>query len=724
MGLPEIEKGNSEHTPSILDERSTYNTTTSTKRTVTAWFRSFILCGQSPPTWRFLHRRSHFEHSSHQNEHSPQSGFQVRLSTIRSLDISQTSVATFSIKDSIRSTPGGLIDNDKTEDVLEGSLITPQLYLAMPYDNSIRLLRICKGALSDPIEVALEFARLDDSIPEYEALSYVWGSSIRVSHIIHQTTQEPIPVTENLYDALKGLRQTGQDRLIWVDALCINQADGNEKGAQVRKMNFVYTKATRVIVWLGPDEDDQANGAFGMLCSLADVEGDHPHYETRSQDYAPHVPEPCVEIKKEDFELWRKVMAFFCSTWFTRLWVLQEIALAEDAIFVWGDCSISWTYVGSAIKSIRKNESMSSLLHTRNLHNAFLMWHLSTICRNAGRDEPKNGDNNLLKPRSGLISFLHLLDIIRSFEATDPRDKIYGLLGFPTMLDDRNADSIVPDYSFSTGRIYTDVTCSYLVREKNLDILAWVLYDSSLPRAKEHIDDLPTWVPNFNSAATVFTLSNTNNGHQYSAGFSRPVSLGTCTGSHLLHLEGAVLDTISKIGHSVTYVPIENVDQHLKPLMQWYLDAGTSLRELTKILTGGRTKRGLLSSPLQKEECEACLSKAVEDYGLDTSTLSTESSKSSPKGDSTWKGTIWRVITYRQPFVTKSGRIGLGPQGLKEGDAVAVLWGGQCPFVISEADSQQRMLKGQCYVEDWMDGDAVAEFVREKGKETVMFEFV
>ncbi len=93
----------------------------------------------------------------------------------------------------------------------------------MPHEDSVRLLRLCKGELSDPVEVVLEFARLDDTIPEYEALSYVWGSNVTVSHIIHKTTQDHIPVTRNLYDALKGVRQTGQDRLIWVDALCINQ---------------------------------------------------------------------------------------------------------------------------------------------------------------------------------------------------------------------------------------------------------------------------------------------------------------------------------------------------------------------------------------------------------------------------------------------------------------------------------------------------------------------
>ena len=111
------------------------------------------------------------------------------------------------------------------------SLRTPNLYEHLICENSIRLLRIYKGISSDPVEVTLVLARLDDLSLEYRALSYVWGSSVTVSHIIHQTTQTPIPVTKNLYDALKGHRQVEQDRVIWAGALCINQKDDKDKSA-------------------------------------------------------------------------------------------------------------------------------------------------------------------------------------------------------------------------------------------------------------------------------------------------------------------------------------------------------------------------------------------------------------------------------------------------------------------------------------------------------------
>ncbi|KAH6639409.1 heterokaryon incompatibility protein-domain-containing protein [Boeremia exigua] len=582
----------------------------------------------------------------------------------------------------------------------------------MPYDNSIRLLRIHKGTTSDPIEVTLEFARLDDTSPEYEALSYVWGSSVPVSYIICRTTQTSITVTRNLYDALKGMRRVDRDRVMWVDALCINQHDSKEKGTQVRKMNSIYASAARVVVWLGADDAGDAEGAFGLLCWLANLEGEGAHLETRSQDRVPIILEREVDL--QDCNAWAKVMMFFCQTWFTRLWVLQEIVLAQDAIFMWGDYSIPWAHVGSAIESIRKNELIQSFLQSRNFHNAFLMWHLSTVFRNARHNQ-----------ESETLPFLHLLDVARSFEVTDPRDKIYGLLGLPTMYDDRSKDPIIPNYALSASRVYTDVTRKYISREQNLDILALVLCDSpNSPTDQEHIDDLPSWVPNFNSKTTASPISNTNAGHQYSTGLSRSVHFRTGARPELLQLEGTVLDTVRAMGASIPFVRAHNMQRHIELLIRWYINAGITVHGLAKILTGGRDRTGQRLPPYQEEEIVAFLTDTMGDIGAGLVGTPTEGLDFNRNEGLKWKETVWGFITYRQPFVTETGMFGLGPQGLEEGDAVVALWGGQCPFVISDAGNGRWTLKGECYVEDWMHSAVVEALVRKEKKKDVFFEFV
>jgi hypothetical protein len=92
----------------------------------------------------------------------------------------------------------------------------------------------------------------------YEALSYVWGASSKPQSIYVDTYE--LPVTANLYAALSHLRDRSFERIIWVDAVCINQEDNKEKEHQIQLIAKVYCQASRVIVWLGEaaDKSDQA----------------------------------------------------------------------------------------------------------------------------------------------------------------------------------------------------------------------------------------------------------------------------------------------------------------------------------------------------------------------------------------------------------------------------------------------------------------------------------
>lgn len=593
----------------------------------------------------------------------------------------------------------------------------------MPYDNSIRLLRIYKGAPSAAVEVSLDFAHLTDTSPPYEALSYVWGSG-GVSHIVHQPTQMAIPVTRNLYDALKGVRQVEKDRVIWVDALCINQTDGKEKGIQVRKMNSIYARASRVVVWLGTDEAGDANGAFRALCALANSKGASAQYSTKSQTCTP----PACEVfypKKDNFDLCSQVMRFFCQTWYTRLWVLQEIVLAQDAIFVWGDCSISWAHVGLAIEVIEKDRVMSRLFGTRNLQNAYIMWRLSVVNNSMERAIDKS-KSNLPEEEDINYSFLHLLDMARSFEVTDPRDKIYGILGFPTTGQGLNADSIIPDYTLSASEVYIQVTRSLLDEEQNLDILALVLNTPLSPHeAPVYIDGLPSWVPNFFSGETAFPFSNSNIGHQYTAGFSRPIEISQCAAPRVLGLRGAVLDTIQTVGSSIPLVDLYAIGPHLQVLIQWCNGVGISATTLAATLTAGRNKYGQLLSERERNELDVNLAAILESLKSESSLseLPADRQGLDVSGGSEWRAVLWRFIVYRQPFVTKLGEFGLGPRGMEEGDSIIVLWGGQCPFVTRKAEQGQWHLKGECFVESWVHGDAVEVLVRENRTEDTVFRF-
>ncbi|GKZ20223.1 hypothetical protein AbraIFM66951_001448 [Aspergillus brasiliensis] len=106
----------------------------------------------------------------------------------------------------------------------------------------------------------------------YEALSYVWGSGTRSQKITLNGCQ--FPVTDNLYVALSYLRNRQLDRVLWVDAICIDQNNLDEKVKQISLMRTIYAQAQNVIVWLGEayDDGDKALKGLRRLAEEQDID--------------------------------------------------------------------------------------------------------------------------------------------------------------------------------------------------------------------------------------------------------------------------------------------------------------------------------------------------------------------------------------------------------------------------------------------------------------------
>ncbi len=157
---------------------------------------------------------------------------------------------------------------------------------ASPYsvplpDGWIRLLQLMPDENEHaPIRCQLFNHRLLDSgggTHLYEALSYVWGSPEKPQ--VLSIGAGSLRITENLHAALQRLRDHSLPRIIWIDAVCINQDDPGERGRQVKSMAKIYAKASRVIVWLeeattgGEQADEEAatnsDRALELLCIAA-----------------------------------------------------------------------------------------------------------------------------------------------------------------------------------------------------------------------------------------------------------------------------------------------------------------------------------------------------------------------------------------------------------------------------------------------------------------------
>jgi len=140
---------------------------------------------------------------------------------------------------------------DSHEKALQG---TSSLLYRNLRDNEIRLLHLHPSRhFEAPIYTVLHTVNFDDG-PVYKALSYVWGSPTLTSTI--SVNGLDFEATTNLVSALRHLRGSRAVKVLWVDAVCINQPDNEERSHQVRQMSSIYRRATEVIAWLGESENN------------------------------------------------------------------------------------------------------------------------------------------------------------------------------------------------------------------------------------------------------------------------------------------------------------------------------------------------------------------------------------------------------------------------------------------------------------------------------------
>lgn len=157
------------------------------------------------------------------------------------------------------------------------------------------------------------------SHPEYEALSYVWGDTSIQRTIIFNGI--PFPVTQNLAIALHHLRLPDKSRRLWVDALCINQSDVQERNEQVGLMGESYSMANPVLVWLG-ESFDGSDEAFALMSKIATE-----NESELTDDVSQNVFSFCFQLIEKE--------------WFTRPWTIQELVLANQNPLV--GCGFAWT---------------------------------------------------------------------------------------------------------------------------------------------------------------------------------------------------------------------------------------------------------------------------------------------------------------------------------------------------------------------------------------------
>jgi hypothetical protein len=369
----------------------------------------------------------------------------------------------------------------------------------------IRILELYPGHPGDSVRCGLYTALL--SAQPYEALSYCWGDPEVTEAVTCNNAK--VQVTVNLAAALQALRRTDQPRLLWVDALCINQSSITERNEQVAIMRDIYNTAATTIVWLG-DMADDSDDAMALVPDLIQVRAAFCG-ETNGAWESPNKVQSIHALAEEDLDSYhirpvldeKRRTAFLRlldRPWFSRVWVVQETVMARKTQVFCGTSVVGFNDLCQASMVFNYLDLHDGIGIRRPLDRFYEFW-------DTGRKHAERYASSLFT-----LAMRH-----RQFQATDPRDKLYALSGIANDASGRAEKHMYlnwdhdkreirtteintlplelvgerPDYGVDVVTAYTKFATKILQTEVGLDVL------SAIHPSAQRMDKLPSWVPDW-----------------------------------------------------------------------------------------------------------------------------------------------------------------------------------------------------------------------------------
>jgi hypothetical protein len=379
-------------------------------------------------------------------------------------------------------------------------------YQNLTKPTTIRLLQFLEQGDNPPnpnsIKLSMEEVDLDAK-PSFSALSYVWGDhrpplnqafskkrSERCFHILCNGYK--IAVTYNLFCCLRQLANAVDGPLkdvrkvpLWIDQLCINQEDGEEKAKQVAMMGRIYSETQTVVSWLG-EKDSRTDAAMQLLETLKNVR------KSRLSQPIFDVAKFVDEIPKDD---WLALGAFLSRPYFKRAWIVQEIALAGRPMILCGDQVIKWNDLVECSEFLEESRAWmvlsqyASVFRSREEHMSLGRWRPPS--RFGGQLSAILSARETI--RNQAISAESLLLLGRQFDASKTVDKFYAMLGMASLRLSNSASPQLPavDYKHSVKHVALEFSKYHIESSRGLGILSMV--EDSSHRSKDNLD-FPSWL--------------------------------------------------------------------------------------------------------------------------------------------------------------------------------------------------------------------------------------
>ena len=558
--------------------------------------------------------------------------------------------------------------------------------------DEIRLLRLLPGSQNAKICCHLFVASLNDK-PYYEALSYVWGNASdrrNISLGVHNFS-----VTANLEKALRHLRSCDKERVLWVDALCINQSDIEEKQLQIQKMRSIYHSAQQVLAWTG-EADGESNEVLHLLNYLSQPVVFVYLYQLSSDPKA-------LRIMSFDSK-WRKLFRFLNRPYWNRVWILQELAIPGTSIYenfhsrkIQVGVGRTWLPVSSfnlALMSfgLIERSFLSSPAYLERPESSFLQNSCAAIMMFTVAQTCTKCPS---KPKENIGTLLRMTHFLK---ATDPRDKIYALIALA-----RDEDrALLPDYSISTVHMLRNLVRHLIYVDKSLAILSG---NRRLPF--ECTGEWSSWVPD--PERTIHTTRSDWDPE------TTPFKVCTSTAPVVTFSDDLSLLTVAGISIGKITTVIGPAD--------WKTFPGLTSNDLPQ--------SAVMQCLRQLEKFGSSLSKCRREIFWRTLVLDSEELEHGRRvypapgeigswfevmaGDSSASGETEAVDCYRKFYqqvgivqrcfyTTSTGEMGVGPFETLPGDLVTMLYGGQFCYILREI-GEHYILVGSSYLHGVMYGE-------------------
>jgi len=634
--------------------------------------------------------------------------------------------------------------------------LPPFAYTALAGDQ-MRVLHLLPRGNSDTIRCEIEHVSLE-KILVYEAMSYAWGPQVPEDVYVCReicVNDRRFRVTQRVYDLLHDRSLVFSPRTIWIDSICINQKDDVEKSWQVALMHHIFSRASRVTVWLGVAPD--AHLAVDVFLELAHLFKNYP--VTDAELWERYAPE-------RRSARWLALGNMMEHPYFTRVWMVQEIAVNRNVHVVYGGQLLHWDTLTLVLRTLFMSNRLSLLVEDTaeaGKKRIGLLNGTNVIFLDRVRDALQKGEPPTLA------------EVLRScwtLQATDRRDKIFALWALAADGDDV---LVRPDYTKTETQVFTDAAVYLALRGTGDDLLrvlgcAGVGWPRSVP-------GIPSWAPDWSTVSRSllgsFPKNSTSRYHPYgnleasplrvlrgesmmvemdavilggdpilylTSEFERPTVLsqsgyvtnldvmGDRTGRWIVE---ALCLVANHLGHDIANTIYQHTGQPLEEVF-WrtlMVDSGLYGADGAMLSTNTRPapmpfgayyrdymRYHLVSMPsFQAHERQTLLAQLASigaQAERDTEFFDPEDSLDRPRKSGLWVTSAQNRCLSRKLAITEHlGFVALVPPGTEPGDRIVIIPGVCTPMVVrptgrwadGEAEKLVFSLVGECYVHGLMD---------------------